>query len=490
MSSVRLKLTALIVFISLFAVALVGVTARQVTSSQFDRLRLEQAKDTFLEVVSEYYAANGSWKGVQQYLASLPRRPQSSAGVGGVPDRTQGGATEAPPRPPVSSPSQAGAVLDDRFQWQSAFALSDVDGNLVVATGVERGGSVLPKALRNRGDRVRVDGEVVGTVVSFGPPELHAVERAYLRRINRWLLLATGLVGSVALVVGIIASGSFLRPVRDITLATRAMRSGSLAQSVPVRSNDEFGEMAVAFNDMSAEVVQSLHMRDQLTADVAHELRSPLTVLLGYLEGIRDGVLSATPETISTMFQEAVHLDRLVEDLRVLSLADAGRLAPQLESVTVAELLNGAVATFAAAAAQGNVRLGIDTTADIGLVEVDPSRMRQVLSNLVSNALRHTPREGTVTLRARRTTAATIIEVIDTGEGIAEADLARVFERFYRSDPARSNDVASTGLGLAIARSWVEAHGGTLEVSSTSGTGTTMRIELPERSAGSGDVQR
>jgi signal transduction histidine kinase len=232
---------------------------------------------------------------------------------------------------------------------------------------------------------------------------------------------------------------------------------------------------------MSADLSHADEVQRQMTADIAHELRSPLTVITGYLEGLRDGVIKPSPARFAALYDEAQQLTRLVEDLRTLSLADAGRLSLARQRIAAAALLARVVAALAHRAAQAGIELQI-CPGDAGTpdVDVDPERILQVLANLVSNALRHTPAGGAITLSATRHDASVLIQVADTGQGIPADVLPHVFERFYRGEASRSQQGEESGLGLAIARSIVEIHGGTIAAASAGpGQGASFTVRLP-----------
>ena len=316
----------------------------------------------------------------------------------------------------------------------------------------------------------------------------------------------TGGTGQVAMLVWLIGSGLTLTlPMLGIALAIRAFRgiampladimaaadslaSGDLGARVPVRGPGEFAQLAASFNRMAEELQRADRQRRDLTADVAHELRTPLHILQGNLEGILDGVYQPTPEHISATLEETRALARLVEDLRTLSLAEAGQLPLTREPLDVAELLSDVSTSFGGQAEAAGISLRqetVETDAPMMIIG-DPGRLDQVLSNLLANALRHTPAGGTIMLRAEAMPGApgegawVRLTVRDTGEGISPEDLPYIFERFWRGDRSRSHaGGAGSGLGLAIARQLVQAHGGRIAVESQPGQGTTFTIDLP-----------
>ena len=524
MRSIRTKLTLIIIGTSVLAVALVGVSARWITHSQFNTLRLEQTRSAFIEAAVAYYQQNGTWQDVEVSLQSDVNRILGFAGATDrprtapalepglatpstlaatdqdalrpLPNAAKSSATSAPPAADAgggtasgtasrtdgvavgATPDAAVRVGIDRFERRNPFALADAKGVTVIANHRWRLGEPIPGQVLASGTPVLSNGQRIGTVTYDAPPELRSLERSYLQRTGQAIFYAAIAAAALALLIGVLGTSFLTRPVRDLTGAIRKMRGGELEQSVPIRAQDELGELAHAFNDMSAAVARGQRLREQMTADIAHDLRTPLSVLTGYLEGIREGVLDATPATVDTMYQEATQLQRLVEDLRTLSLADAGQLPLERQLVEARELLTATRQAFAPMAEQAGVRLLMET-ADAPLqVHVDPSRVRQALSNLVYNALQHTPHGGSVHLGGRRDGAEVLLVVADDGAGIPREALDHIFERFYRADASRSEGGGS-GLGLPIARSLVEAQGGSIAADSEPGRGTTITVRLP-----------
>jgi len=227
---------------------------------------------------------------------------------------------------------------------------------------------------------------------------------------------------------------------------------------------------------MSADLARANELRRQMTADIAHDLRTPLAVVSGYVESLRDGALQPTPERFDVLYTEIQHLQRLVDDLRLLSLADAGELTLDRQSVSPQTLLEQSAAAYRHRLEQKGIALRVNVEPRLPHVHVDPDRMAQVLGNLLSNALRHTPSGGQITLSAQRQAGGVRFVVQDTGEGIAPEALPRVFDRFYRGDETRQGEGGESGLGLAIAKSIVELHGGAIAVQSSPEEGTTFTV--------------
>jgi len=257
------------------------------------------------------------------------------------------------------------------------------------------------------------------------------------------------------------------------------MAKGALEQSVPVRSQDELGQLAESFNQMSSDLSRATRLRRQMTADIAHDLRTPLTVITGYIEALRDGDLQPSSARFDAMHDEAQHLKRLVQDLRTLSLADAGELSLNCQPVSVPELLDRVATAHRHQAEQQQINIEVLPADALPDLEVDFDRMVQVLGNLVSNALRYTPEGGKIILSAQEQSNAVLLQVQDTGNGIPPAELPHIFNRFYRADKSRQQNEGESGLGLAIARAIVQAHGGSISAESEVGQGTTFQILLP-----------
>jgi signal transduction histidine kinase len=292
-------------------------------------------------------------------------------------------------------------------------------------------------------------------------------------------VLGVGLALSFPLVVGLVAWRSFSRlvnPLARVMAAADAVAEGDLSVRVPEAGPGEFGRLARSFNRMVVELERSDRLRRNLTADVAHELRTPLSILQGNLEGILDGVYQPDAEHMDLLLDETRRLNRLVEDLRTLSLAEAGQLSLQREPVDLAELLNDVATSFSGPAEASHVNLKITLEPGPLVVSGDVGRLDQVLSNLVANALQHTPAGGTITLSAGPSPEGMCLKVVDNGRGIPAEDLPNIFDRFWRSDERRQS---GTGLGLAIARQLVQAHGGSISVESQVNQGSTFTINLP-----------
>ncbi|MGW6490708.1 HAMP domain-containing sensor histidine kinase [Streptomyces sp. NPDC055056] len=285
-----------------------------------------------------------------------------------------------------------------------------------------------------------------------------------------------GLVLALTVAATALIALRLVRPLRALTAA--AQQSPEQHVRVPVTTQDETGVLALAFNELTERRERMEEQRKAMVSDIAHELRTPLTNIRGWLEVARDGLVDPDPELLSSLHDEAVILQRVIDDLQELAAADAGTLRLHPEEIRADELLAQVAAIHRVRAEDAEVRLAVGSTGTLWL-NADPVRMRQTLGNLMSNAIRHTPAGGTVTLRARRQDDRIVLEVSDTGAGIEPEDLPHVFDRFWRAEKSRSRRTGGSGLGLAIVRQLVTAHGGTVTVSSTAGAGSVFAVHLP-----------
>jgi len=290
----------------------------------------------------------------------------------------------------------------------------------------------------------------------------------------------TILIGLVALLVLAMigrAIRSAAAPVGDLIEASGRVEAGDFSTRVPESGPGEVRALARAFNAMSARLEEAEQQRRSALADVSHELRTPLTVIQGNLEALLDGVYPADAAHIEPILAETRILERLIDDLRTLTLAEAGSLVLHREPTDLGALLNEVTAGYRSQAESAGIFLKVTVADDMPLLAIDPARIREVISNLVTNALRHTPRDGIVELSAERADNGAAVSARDTGQGIPPDQLDRIFDRFYRSP-----DSPGSGLGLPIARSLVDAHGGSMTATSQPGLGTIIRFTLPSGS--------
>jgi signal transduction histidine kinase len=448
------KLLLGFVLVAAVAVGLVAVLANRVTTHQFQlyvsqgrQLRAERLAPDF----AAYYAQTGSWAGVAEWMADLQSPELSGRGLG----RGRG---------------QGAAAPVDRL------VLANADDGVIADTQGELVGQRLSKAELALGVPIVVDGQQVGLLLIPAGEAVHeSLEAEFLDKVNTSLLWAGLAASGVALILGLLLARQLTAPLRVLTHAAHRLAEGEMPQ-VQVHSRDEIGELGQAFNQMAQSLARQETLRRNMMADIAHELRTPLTVMRGDLEALLDGVYEPTPEALASLQEEALLLSRLVDDLRALAQAEAGQLRLERKPTDLADLLRGVVASFDLQADSQRQTLALDVPFDLPAVHVDPQRIRQVVANLVSNALRHAPESGRVTVSAALHPGEVQVSVMDNGPGIAAKDLPHVFDRFWRGSEAR---VDGSGLGLAIARELVRAHGGRIWAESAPGKGSSFHLTLP-----------
>ncbi|MEZ4770073.1 MAG: ATP-binding protein [Caldilineales bacterium] len=442
MRSLALKLTLAFLFVGLIGAVLVAVFVGLRTQSEFDQFINARYRQDMVQELADYYTQNGGWQDISAIAL-----------------RTPGGLVRAP------------------------VALVDNNQTVLLGTRRYRVGQTLSGADLRRALPIEVDGQVVGQLLIDLAPDPqprtpYSPETAFLARVNQAIVFGALGATVIALILGILLARAISRPVKELTEATQRVSRGDLGHQVPVRTEDELGQLAASFNQMSTDLATSNQLRRQMTADVAHELRTPLSVILGYTEALADGKLQGKPGIYDAMYGEAQLLSHLVDDLRTLSLADAGELTLNRAPLPPQECLERTAAAHAALAAQHNIAIDVDASPDLPQIDVDRERIAQVLGNLVANALRYTPEGGRVTLSASSADEVVLMQVSDTGPGIDPEHLPFIFKRFYRADESRPAN-GESGLGLAIARSLVEAHGGTIRAENGVNGGAIFTISLP-----------
>jgi len=324
--------------------------------------------------------------------------------------------------------------------------------------------------------------EILGTVYISPDPTAEPYVAPFRRlseSINRSLLLGGSVAIVIALILTFVLSRRLSSPIGVLANAARRLGRGDLSQRVQFRGKGEVKELAQAFNSMAADLERAEQLRRNLVADVAHELRTPLSNIQGYLEAIRDRVMKANAATIRSLNEETALLSRLVDELQELSLAEAGKLKLVYQAEDIANVVKQAVTSWQPQVAAKEISLSLDLPDNLPLVNIDRQRVNQVLHNLLENAVAHTHKGGTINVAAMTQGDWVEVCVSDTGEGIPAEDLPNIFERFYRVDRSRARATGGSGLGLTIARRLVEAHGGQITVQSELGKGSSFSFTLP-----------
>ena len=301
----------------------------------------------------------------------------------------------------------------------------------------------------------------------------------FAESVNRSLVLAGLVAGGVGILLVLLLSRRVLGSIGSLTAAARSLGGGNLSSRVNVKGNDEIAELGHAFNAMADALEDSERQRRGMVSDVAHELRTPLANIQGHIEAMQDGLLQPDADTLDTVHQQTLYLNRLISDLSLLAQTEARELRLQLEPESIADIAARVAASFRPRADAQSVRLNTELSDGLPMLNLDRLRIEQVIGNLVDNAIRHTPPGGTVTIAAIPHNDGARVTVADTGPGISADALPHVFDRLYRVDPSRDRATGGTGLGLTIARQLVEAHGGTVWAESEPGVGSRFGFDLP-----------
>ena len=341
-------------------------------------------------------------------------------------------------------------------------------------------GDAVPRDFLKQAVEVKVDGATVAWILPDNKYQfaLNAEEQLFLRRTNLAIGLAA-LAGVLAAVtIGYLLAGRLIIPIRRLSTASKQLATGDLQQRVPVTSQDELGQLTETFNKMSAELFEADQKRKRLTADITHDLSTPLQIISGYIEMLEGGEVSLTPERLEVIKAEIEHLRRLVGDMTTLTQAESGALELLLQPIDPASLLEHITRIYRPIVEQKGVGLELRVDHTLPPIKIDEGRTIQVLKNLVDNALRYTPAGGTIRLSAEAGERVSLL-VQDSGEGIDPQDLPYVFDRFYRADKNRSGVGGKMGLGLAICKALVIAQGGSISVASAGkGQGTKFTLSF------------
>jgi two-component system OmpR family sensor kinase/two-component system sensor histidine kinase BaeS len=460
---------ALIVLVSVVSVALIArqSAAREVRSFMFGggMANLEQLASQ----LAAYYEQNDSWEGIELLL----QPGMHGSGMGPMMQRTPNAPDSA-----WQSMGMGAGMASQRLQ------LADAEGRVVADTAAVPVGQFTSVEME-LAMPVQVDGETVGYLLAQGGVGYTASDEQFLlNRLNRAALLAGLIAGTLSLLLALLLAYTLLRPVRDLTAAARHLAQGDLSQRVLLHgADDELATLGQTFNQMANSLQQAEESRRAMTADIAHELRTPLSVQRANLEAMQDGVYPLTPENLQPVLEQNLLLTRLVDDLRTLALADAGQLTLERVPTDLPALVGRVVERFQPQATSHHIHLAfapVSLPADASVeLSLDPMRIEQVLTNLLSNALRFTPDGGRIELVLSMLPGSVRLAVHDNGPGIPADSLPHVFERFYRVDKARARLEGGSGLGLAIARQLARAHGGELSAGNHTEGGAVFTLSLP-----------
>ncbi|MDA8425666.1 MAG: ATP-binding protein [Treponema sp.] len=449
---------------------LVGFSARSVFRS-FVFSGDAQKAATYASILADYYSEKQSWRGVQAFLSEIPwlvflRIDERIHG-----DRGQ-------PQPSARSAEAMGSLMADRI------VVADSSGLIVADTSGKLLGTIHPPRHLAHGVPILSGFERVGTVLvgSMIDSGLSDLGSQFLESFSASLLWATLLSALIAILLGLALSARLIRPLASLNAAVRKVASGDLSVRVTPSGRDELSELSVSFNAMTDELVALEEAKKRIIADSAHELRTPVTLIQGTIEAMIDGVYPLDATTLSSVHEEVLRLSRLIDTLRELEIIESGRLELKLERLDALVLARKAAAQFAGAVGGKKIEMRTESLGEGPFfVLADSLRFGEVLYNLLANAVRHSPQAGLVRIRVSKRSADGEVRmaVDDQGPGVPARERAKIFERFYRSDPSRASDRGGRGLGLAIASEIVKAHGGGLEVGDSDLGGASFTLSLP-----------
>jgi signal transduction histidine kinase len=463
MRSISLKIILVLIVVSLVGALFTTIYIQFRTRNAFDIYIKNQEQLALAEILTAHFQEYSSWDNADVYFRDFYRTrfPGIPGGGGQGKNPNKPGENLAPP----------------------PFVLTDPDGIVILGLtnhpGFLIGDHVPEKELQNSVP-LEIDGTLQGFLVSVpAVPNRNNMQQTFLGTVQQGLMISALVTLLIALGLGGILITSFTRPIRKLADGTERIANGELGYQVDIKSSDELGRLADSFNNMSQDLARADHQRKQMTADIAHDLRTPLSILHGYTEAISEGKVTGDPEIFEAMHGQTRHLNYLIEDLRTLSLLDSDELNFQVEQLDPSRILNQTQTAFHRLAEKKGLKINLELPEKLPKVKLDPDRLTQILGNLINNAITILPAGGNIWLTAREESKRLIIEVKDDGPGIDKEDLPHIFNRHYKIDPSRSQEDGSSGLGLAITKKLVEAQGGEITVKSKPGGGTVFRVSFP-----------
>lgn len=439
--SFRFKLLSVMILVVISGVVITAIYASQSTTGEFQKYVAHgqtMREVRFAGFLTDFYAKGQTWDGVQSYVTQL-------AGMSGE-------------RIVLANPQ--------------GIVVGDSEGKLIGKT-----------AGTNSNSKIVTSGGAIIGYLYFDPlisAETNTTD--YLVSVTRSVWVGALIAVAIALFAALLLSRQILHPIEDLTKAAGKMQKGDLSARVSVKARDEVGQLGDSFNAMANSLAKQEQLRKNMVNDVAHELRTPLSNIRGYLEAAQDGVIETGPDLVNTLYDEAALLNRLIDDLQELAQAEAGHLSLEMVPLNLREVIQMTVDAMFPLGQNLDQNFSYDIPPSLPTVTADPQRIRQVLGNLINNALDYTPTGGSISIQARADGDFVRIAVKDTGTGIASEHLPFLFDRFYRPDPSRTRSTGGSGLGLAIVKQLVQAQGGQVGVESNTGSGSTFYFTLPVNS--------
>ncbi len=473
MNSLATKLSVAFILVVVLGVASVSLLVRIGTARDFESY-LEARGGIYLaraaDSLAQLYQQNGDWKNAQPMLSDLLRGPTDRLVLSDASGRIVGD-------------------TDGQLLGRSVDGIDAVNQAPITVGGSKVGTLYLlsftpgPGASVGRGQGAGPPpGRGPGAMTGAGTSQVlsASLESAYLASVDRAILTAAVLSAIIAIAAGLFVSRKITRPLARLAAASQEVASGKLDRRLEVTSNDELGRVSSTFNTMAESLQRNEEARRHMVADIAHDLRTPLAVIQGTVDGMLDGVIAPDRDSIESIKEEVALLTKLVADLRTLSLAEAGQLKLDRSKVDLLTFAQRAVLKIEPIAREKGITCRVEGQSPAPVVAIDTARMGQVLGNLLDNALRYTPEGGSITVSVGRSAAGmAVLSVADTGIGISPDDLAHIFDRFYRADRSRTRKSGGSGLGLTIVKQLVLAHDGRVWAESQPDAGSRFSIELP-----------
>jgi len=437
-SSLKLKLLASFFLIIAIAVGTIAYIASNSAINQFDRYVSRDQAERYQRLAltfSNYYRYMGSWEEVSELTAKISE------------------------------------------MYSERIVLTDPSGVVIGDTATKLNGEEISSDWSSKSVKLSLGDFSIGKIY-IKTQKRSPLQNTFINSVNKSVLTGGIIAGIVGIILALLFSRNILKPIRELTKATKKMQEGELDQRVDSTSGGEIGKLGESFNELARRLKEQKTLREEMVSDVAHELRNPLSNIQGYLEGLKEGMIEPTKRVFESLHQQSLLLNRLVNDLRDVNRAKAGKLNLDKKQVVLEDIISRETKALKTKAEDEQVELSQDLNGP-NLLDADPERISQVVRNLLDNAITHTPEGGEIEVKSLKSSEEAVTTVSDDGSGIPEEDLPYIFDRFYRVDKSRSRGTGGTGLGLTIAKEIVESHGGTITAKSNEGKGSTFKFTLP-----------
>ncbi|MEW6718286.1 MAG: ATP-binding protein [Chloroflexota bacterium] len=455
----RLRIVLSLIAIVIITIAIVLIIVFRQTAVEVRAFMFRgglTGTQNIVNLLEEYYLVHDTWYGVDELLMPMMHNQMVMPGMAGW---------------------RRGAS-DNLFPPQ--MRLADSNGLLMVDTKNPTASEYLTNEELENAIPLQCEGVTVGYLLPEGNiPFTPANETALLSRLYNVTVISVLIAGGVALILALLLSNRLIRPIQTLTRAATQLATGDLSQRVPAKGKDELAKLGQTFNQMATSLQQAEESRRAMTADVAHELRTPLAVQRANIEALLDGIYPLTPENLLTIQEQNELLSRLVEDLRILAMTDSGQMKLERIPTNLKQLVEQMVNRFTPQIDEKHLQIQLDLSDNCPTLSLDALRIEQILNNLLSNTIHFTPLNGHIRLNLACQPNQAVLTILDSGPGIPEEALPHIFERFYRADKSRSRVDGSTGLGLAIARQMARAHNGELTAANHPDGGAIFTLTLP-----------